>query len=120
MLRRFAKTARGLASLVVIELAAAVMVAQTTNPLVGSWNYKVTVTGGCTANCRYMGMLAFNQGSMVVEQRGTTVAYFGLGNVERTALGTWRSTGGTPRSERKTSSLIQPGNCLRLSSELQA
>ena len=43
-----------------------------------------------------MGMLAFNQGGTVVEQRGTTVEYYGLGNVERTALGTWRSTGGTP------------------------
>jgi hypothetical protein len=96
MLRRFAKIARGLASLVVIELAAGFMVAQTTNPLVGSWNYKVTVTGACTANCKYMGMLAFNQGGTVVEQRGTTVEYFGLGNVERTALGTWRSTGGAP------------------------
>jgi len=56
----------------------------------------VTVTGGCTANCKYIGVLAFNQGGTVVEQRGTTIEYYGLGYVERTALGTWRSTGGTP------------------------
>jgi hypothetical protein len=43
-----------------------------------------------------MGMIAFNYGGTVLEQRGTTVEYYGLGNVERTALGTWRSTGGTP------------------------
>ena len=38
-------------------------------------------------------MIAFNQGGTVVEQRGTAVEYNGLGYVERTALGTWRSTG---------------------------
>ena len=96
MLPGFAKIARVIAILGAIELAAGFMLAQTTNPLVGSWNFKVTVTGGCTANCKYMGMIAFNYGGTVVEQRGTTVEYYGLGNVERTALGTWRSTGGTP------------------------
>jgi hypothetical protein len=35
----------------------------------------------------------FNQGDTVVEQRGTAVEYNRLGYVERTALGTWRSTG---------------------------
>src|ERR1700757_2122409 len=72
------------------------MLAQSTNPLAGSWNFAVTVTGGCTANCKYIGMLAFNQCGTVIEQRGTTVEYYGLGDVERTALGTGRSTGGTP------------------------
>src|SRR5438309_2892571 len=96
MLPGFAKIARVIATLGAIELAAGFMLAQTTNPLVGSWNFTVTVTGGCTANCKYIGVLAFNQGGTVVEQRGTTIEYYGLGYVERTALGTWRSTGGTP------------------------
>jgi hypothetical protein len=103
MLGRFAKIAR---ALIVIELAAGFMAAQTTNPLTGVWNYKVTVTGGCTANCKYMGMFAFNQGGTVVEQRGTTVEYFGLGSVERTALGTWRSTGGTPPYTFRTKNFV--------------
>src|SRR6266567_965294 len=96
MLLGFAKIARVLAILGVLELAAGLVLAQTTSPLVGSWNFKVTVTGGCTTSCKYMGMLAFNQGGTVVEERGTVVQYYGLGNVERTALGTWRSTTGTP------------------------
>src|SRR6266536_676533 len=96
MLLGLAKIARVLAILAVLELAAGFVLAQTTNPLVGSWNFKVTVTGGCTTSCKYMGMLAFNQGGTVVEERGTVVQYYGLGNVERTALGTWRSTTGTP------------------------
>jgi hypothetical protein len=69
--------------------------AQTSDPLIGSWNFKVTVTGGCTTGCKYIGMLAFSQGGTVIEQRGTAVEYAGLGYVDRTALGTWRSTGGT-------------------------
>src|SRR5438445_12043993 len=93
MLPGFPKIARVIATLGAIELAAGFMLAQTTNPLAGSWNFAVTLTGGCTANCKYIGMLAFNQGGTVIEQRGTTVEYYGLGYVERTALGTWRSTG---------------------------
>ena len=96
MLLGFAKIARVIAILGVLELAASFVLAQTTNSLVGSWNFKVTVTGGCTTSCKYMGMLAFNQGGTVVEERGTVVQYYSLGNVERTALGTWRSTIGTP------------------------
>jgi len=92
MLLGFAKMTRALAILGVLELAAGFVLAQTTNPLVGSWNFKVTVTGGCTTSCKYMGMLAFNQGGTVIEERATVVQYYGLGNVERTALGTWRST----------------------------
>src|SRR5438128_3908499 len=30
--------------------------AQTTDPSVGSWNFKVTVTGGCTTNSKYIGI----------------------------------------------------------------
>ena len=96
MLLRFAQIARLLTILGVIGLLPLFTLAQTTAPLVGGWNFKVSVTGGCTTNCKYMGMIAFNQGGTVVEQRGTVVEYSGLGNVERTALGTWRSTTGTP------------------------
>ena len=85
MLLRFAKIARVFTILGVIGLPGFTL-AQTTDRLVGSWNFKVTVTGGCTMNCKYVGMIAFNQG-------GTVVEYNGLGYVERTALGTWRSTG---------------------------
>src|SRR5215469_15807766 len=96
MLARFAKIGRVVGILCVLELLVGFAVAQTTNPLVGSWTFRVNVTGGCTANCTYMGMLGFNQGGTVVEQRATTVEYSGLGYVERTALGTWRSTAGNP------------------------
>jgi len=30
--------------------------AQTTDPSVGSWNFKVTVTGECTTNSKYIGI----------------------------------------------------------------
>jgi len=93
MLLRFATIARVFAILGVIGMLPSFTLAQTTDPLVGSWNFKVTVTGGCTTNCKYIGMIAFNQGGTVVEQRGTAVEYNGLGYVERTALGTWRSIG---------------------------
>ena len=96
MLLRLSKIARVLTILGVIGLLPGFTLAQATNPLVGSWKFKVIVTGGCTSNCIYIGMIAFNQGGTVVEQRGTVVEYSGLGNVERTALGTWRSTTGTP------------------------
>ena len=43
-----------------------------------------------------MGMVAFNQGGVLVEQRSTAVEYDGLGYVERTLLGSWRSTAGMP------------------------
>jgi hypothetical protein len=93
MLLRFAKMARVLAILGVIGLLPGFMLAQTTDHLVGTWNFKVIVTSGCTTNCHYMGMIAFTQGGPAVEQRGTVVEYDGLGYVERTALGSWRSTG---------------------------
>jgi len=92
MLLRFAKMARVLAILGVIGLLPHFMLAQTTDHLVGTWNFKVIVTSGCTTNCQYIGMIAFNQGGAAVEQRGTVVDY-DLGYVERTALGSWRSTG---------------------------
>jgi len=63
--------------------------------LVGTWNFNVTVTGGCTTSCKYIGMIAFNQGGTVVEQRGTIVEYYDVGNVERTALGKWWQSTGT-------------------------
>jgi hypothetical protein len=92
MLLRLAKIARVSVIVGVIGLLPSFTVAQITDRLVGSWNFKVTVTGDCTT-CKYIGMIAFNQGGTVVEQRGTAVEYNGLGYVERTALGTWRSTG---------------------------
>ena len=92
MLLRFAKIARALAILGVIGLLPGFMLAQTTDHLVGTWNFKAIVTSGCTTNCQYIGMIAFNQGGTAVEQRGTVVEY-DLGYVERTALGSWRSTG---------------------------
>jgi hypothetical protein len=96
MLPRFAKIACVLTFLGVSGLLPGFALAQTTDSLVGSWNFKVKVTVGCTTSCEYMGMIVFNQGGTVVEQRGTVVEYYGLGNVERTALGKWsRSTTGT-------------------------
>ena len=92
MLLRFAKIARALAILGVIGLLPGFMLAQTTDHLVGTWNFKAIVTSGCATDCHYMGMIAFNQGGTAVEQRGTVVEY-DLGYVERTALGSWRSTG---------------------------
>jgi hypothetical protein len=93
-LPRLAKIATRVSVIVgVIGLFPGFTLAQTTDRLVGSWNFKVTVTGGCTTNCKYIGMIAFNQGGTAVEQRGTVVEYNRLGYIERAALGTWRSTG---------------------------
>jgi hypothetical protein len=92
MLPRLAKIAR-VFILGIIGLLPNFTLAQTTDRLVGSWNFKVTVNTGCTTICKYIGMIAFNQGGTVVEQRGTAVEYNGLGYVERSALGTWRPTG---------------------------
>jgi hypothetical protein len=97
MLLRFAKIAGVLTILGVMGLVPGVTLAQTTDPLVGTWNINVTVTGGCTTNCKYIDVIAFNEGGTVVEQRGTAVEYYGLGSVDRTALGKWwRSTTGYP------------------------
>src|SRR5207237_10383170 len=93
MLLRFATIARVFAILGVIGMLPSFTLAQTTDPLVGSWNFKVTVTGGCTTNCKYIGMIAFNQGGTVVEQRGTAAEYKWVGYVERTAFGRWRPSG---------------------------
>ena len=83
MLLRLAKIARASVIVSVLGLLPGFTLAQTTDRLVGSWNFKVTVTGGCTTNCKYIGMIAFNQGGTVVEQRGTVVEYNGLGYIER-------------------------------------
>jgi len=84
--------------------------AQTSDPLIGSWNFKVTVSGGCTSNCKYTGMLAFNPGGTVIEQRGTAVEYEGLGYVERTSLGSWRSSTGTPPYTFKMKNFVFDSN----------
>jgi hypothetical protein len=100
MLRKPAKIARVLTILSLIGLFPALAPAQTNDPLVGTWNFKVTATGGCSTNCEYMGMIAFNQGGTAVEQLGTAVEYSGLGYVDHTALGSWQSTTGTTRTFR--------------------
>jgi hypothetical protein len=100
MLLKLAKIARVLTILSVIGLFPALAPAQTNDPLIGTWNFKVTATGGCSTNCEYMGMIAFNQGSTAVEQLGTSVEYSGLGYVEHTALGNWQSTTGATRTFR--------------------
>src|SRR5262249_44639363 len=64
--------------------------AQTTDPLVGTWNFTATVSGGCTSSCKYIGMIAFNQGGTVTEQRGTAAEYSGLGYVDRAGGGRWQ------------------------------
>ena len=96
MLRKFARATCILCILGFAGLFSGVTLAQTTDPLVGTWNFTATVTGGCTTNCKYIGMIAFNQGGTVTEQRGTAVEYSGLGYVDRTAVGKWqRSTNTT-------------------------
>jgi hypothetical protein len=81
--------------------------AQTMDPLVGTWNITVTVTGGCTSDCRYIGIVVFNAGGTIVEQRGTAVEYSGLGYVDRTALGNWwRPTTGTYSHEFKAKNFV--------------
>ena len=95
MLQDSLKISRILIILVVVELLPSFTLAQTSDPLVGSWNFKVTING-CTTHCKYIGMIAFNQGGTAMEERGTALEYSGLGYVERTALGTWRRTAGTP------------------------
>ena len=96
MLQVSLKIARILTILSVVELLPGFSLAQSFDPLVGSWNFKVTITGGCTTGCKYIGMITFNQGGTAIEERGTAIEYSGLGYVERTALGTWRRTAGTP------------------------
>jgi hypothetical protein len=92
---RLAKIRNELTILGLIGLLHGFTAAQASDPLIGTWNFRVTVTGGCTSSCKYMGMLAFNQGGTLIEQRGTTVQYESLGYVDRTSLGTWRPTAGT-------------------------
>jgi hypothetical protein len=97
MLANFARIARAFTIFGVLGLLPSFATAQTIDPLVGAWNIDVTVTGGCTSNCKYIGVVVFNEGNTVVEQRGTAVEYYGLGYVDRTALGKWwRSTTGYP------------------------
>lgn len=95
MLQGFVKIARILTILGIVELIPSLTQAQTSDPLVGSWNFKATING-CTTGCKYIGMISFNLGGTAVEERGTVLEYSGLGYVERTALGTWRRTAGTP------------------------
>jgi hypothetical protein len=107
MLRRFVKIATVLTILSVMGVFPAFTLAQTTDPLVGSWNVDVIVTSGCTTNCKYIGMVVFGEGGTTVEQRGTAVEYSGLGYVDRTALGKWwRPTTGTSPYEFKAKNFV--------------
>ena len=91
----FARLACVLTIFGIVGLLPGSSLAQTTDPLVGTWNIDVTITGGCTSSCKYIGVIVFDEGNTVVEQRGTAVEYSGLGYVDRTALGKWwRSTAG--------------------------
>src|SRR5262249_44538747 len=86
---QFVRIARVLTIFPVLVLFLGLSLAQTPDPLVGTWNITVTLTSGCMTNCKYIGILAFNEGGTLVEQRGTAVEYSGLGYVDRTALGKW-------------------------------
>jgi hypothetical protein len=86
MLVNFGRIARLLTIFGVMGLLPSFSLAQTTDPLVGTWNINVTVTSGCATNCKYIGVVVFNEGGTVVEQRGTAVEYSGLGYVDRTAF----------------------------------
>ena len=86
---QFVRIARVLTIFALIVLLPGLSLAQTTDPLVGTWNITVTLTSGCMTNCKYIGILAFNEGGTLVEQRGTAVEYSSLGYVDRTALGKW-------------------------------
>ncbi|PYX07038.1 MAG: hypothetical protein DMG85_12305 [Acidobacteria bacterium] len=50
------KIARVFTILGVIGMFPSFTLAQTTDPSVGSWNFKVTVTGECTTNSKYIGI----------------------------------------------------------------
>jgi hypothetical protein len=95
MLINLARTASMFCVLAAAGLLPGETQAQTTDALIGTWNFNTTVTG-CTLNCKYVGLIAFNPGGTALEERGTAVEYSGLGYVDRTALGKWRrSTAGT-------------------------
>ena len=104
---RFVKIASVLSILGILVLVPRFTLAQTVDPLVSSWNIDVTVTSGCTTNCKYIGMVVFGEGGTTVEQRGTAVEYSGLGYVDRTALGNWwRTTTGTHSYEFKAKNFV--------------
>jgi len=94
----------------VVVLLHSLAAAQTSDPLIGTWNFKVIVSGECSRNCKYIGMLVFNPGGAVIEQRGTAVEYEGLGYVERISLGSWRSTAGVPPYTFKLKNFIFDAN----------
>ena len=104
---QYVRIARVLSIFAVIVLLPGLSLAQTNDPLVGTWNITVTLTSGCMTNCKYIGMVAFNQGGTVVEQLGTAVEYSGLGYVDRTALGKWwRPTTGANPHEFKAKDFV--------------
>jgi hypothetical protein len=70
VLQVFVKIARILIIFGFAELLPGFTLTQTSDPLVGSWNFKVTISGGCKTGCKYIGMITFNQGGTAVEERG--------------------------------------------------
>jgi hypothetical protein len=105
-----AKIRRIITLIGLVALLDSLSAAQATDLLIGSWNFKVNVSGECVQNCKYIGMLAFNQGGTVVEQRGTAVEYEGLGYVERTSIGSWRPSAGTPSYTFRAKNFIFDSN----------
>ena len=89
MLANLRRSPRLLTVLCVMGLLPGLSLAQASDPIVGTWNITVNVTAGCLTECRYIGMISFEEGGTVVEQRGTAVEYYRLGNVDPTALGRW-------------------------------
>jgi hypothetical protein len=110
MLLNFARAARLLTVFCVMGLLSGFSLAQATDPIVGTWNITVTVTAGCLTECRYIGMAIFDQGGTLIEQRGTAVEYYRLGNVDRTALGRWwrLSTGTYPHEIKAKNFVFNP------------
>ena len=74
MLSRFAKIARVFTIIGVIGMFPSFTLAQTTDPSVGSWNFKVTVTGGCTTNSKYIGIGVLSHNRLNERNRLLTTA----------------------------------------------
>ena len=58
----------------VIGMFPSFTLAQTTDPSVGSWNFKVTVTGECTTNSKYIGIGVLSHNRLNERNRLLTTA----------------------------------------------
>lgn len=106
MLVDFARSARLLTVFCAMSLPPSLSLAQTIDPIIGTWNITVTVTAGCVTECRYIGIVAFEEGGTVFEQRGTAVEYYRLGNVSQTAIGRWWRSTTTTAHEFKAKNFV--------------